>query len=407
MKKLFIVLTVLSSTAFANTKNTDQLLGQIDEQVKSIEASIKKAKTTQANFNDRIENITHTETQVWSDIADLYELYRSHSVTERYFFLHEAAKASAMPLEQRGYYLEEWATIMNQRALALRLSPHFDKQWKAKMTSLKTKIENLVKISRQEVKTADIDVSNEIAKIREVSKSLSMIPPKVIERKVAVETKDTTNTNQFYFIGAAFLSGLAFSFLFRRKNNKEVAQAPVQNVGPTKAAVNFMAASFKNRISEMDEFRQTTLEDISRTSIKKNEHLFNLANLNVQDQLPSPFNTEINIPQAKLSEAMDWMIKGIISLKNSTHDKEAKLDWVCKTKKDRISVDFILRNVKIDAQKLQENAILNGDGSAPAHFGRCEQILSNHYPVVKIKPSDKHTIISLGLEGYNNSEVTH
>ncbi len=407
MKKLFIVMTLLSSATFANTNN-DKLLRKIDEQVKSIESSVKKAKTNHANFSDRIENLSHSETLVWSDIADLYELYRSHSVNERYYFLHEATKASAMPLEQRGFYLEEWATIMNQRAQALRLSPHFDKQWKGKMESLRTKIENLVKISRQEIKAVDTDVTKELEQIKEISKTISMIPPKVIERKVAIETNTNTQGNeQYYFYGAAFLAGLAFSLVFRRKGKKEVVHASVQNVGPTKAEANFMAASFKNRIQEMDEFKATTLEDISRNSIKKNEHLFNLAMLDVQHQLPSPFNTEINIPQAKLTEAMDWMIKGIISLKNSTHNQEAKLDWVCKSKKDRISVDFILRNVKIDAQKLQENAILNGDGSAPAHFGRCEQILSNHYPVVKIKPSEKHTIISLGLEGYTNSEVTH
>ena len=115
MKKLFIVMTLLSSASFANT-NTDKLLRQIDEQAKLIESKVQKAKTTQANFSDRIENLSHSETLVWSDIADLYELYRSHSVNERYYFLNEATKAAAMPLEQRGFYLEEWATIMNQRA---------------------------------------------------------------------------------------------------------------------------------------------------------------------------------------------------------------------------------------------------------------------------------------------------
>lgn len=407
MKKLFIVMTLLSSSAFANVNN-DKLLNRIDEQLKSIESSIKRSKTTQTNFSDHMENLIHSETLVWSDIADLYELYRSHSVNERYYFLHEAMKASAMPLEQRGFYLEEWATIMNQRALALRLSPHFEKQWKVKMGSLKTKIENLVNVSRLEVKIADTDISKETAQIKEISKEISLTPPRVIERKVAIEANNSNqNTNQYYFYGAAFLAGLAFSFLFRRKGKQETTQPIAQNIAPTKAETNFMAASFQNKIQEMDEFRPTTLENVSRNSIKRNEHLFNLAMLDVQHQLPSPFNTEVNISQAKLTEAMDWMIKGIISLKNSTHNQEAKLDWVCKSKKDRISVDFILRNVKIDAQKLQENAILNGDGSAPAHFGRCEQILSNHYPVVKIKPSEKHTVISLGIEGFTNSEVTH
>ena len=410
MKILLLTVCLISSNTFATSVDASKMLNQIDEQIKAIEESV----SNNANKNETsnyFESLGNTESKIWGHIADLYELYRSHQVHERYFFLLEATNAMSIPLDQRGFYLEEWAATMNKRAHKIvGLRANFFKVWNSKMNLLNADIEKFVKLSRSEATPTHTSITAQASKIKELTKALQAIPPKVIERQVIVEKVKTTNN--YPFMVGAFLAGLSLMYLLRRKSKKSIEQVvpvaatPVEI--PAMAAFNTVSVQAPREMTPPTQAsRHLTLEEVSRRCLEKNQHLFNLATLDVQHQNPSPFDTNINISSEKLSDAINWMIKGIISLKNTAIENEAKLDWVCKKNKDRVSVDFILKNVTIDAQKLQENAIINGDGSAPAHFGRCEQLLANHFPTVKIKPTNKHTIISLGLESYTASEMTH
>ncbi|HLT22404.1 MAG TPA: hypothetical protein VKZ84_03135 [Bacteriovoracaceae bacterium] len=408
MKKLLLAVCLTSTSAFALSMDPiDKIQNRIDEQVKIIEKSFKDQSTQQQNTIARIDQISNSESNIWSQIIDLYELYRVNGIHERYFFLLEATNSMTLPLDQRGLYLEEWAQTMDDRAYALGLSPRFYNSWKPKMSVLTSQIQDLVTNSRQNLGEQPAPVTVPTSKIKELSKSLKDLPPQIVEKEVIV--KDTSNQTNLYYLLGAFLAGCSLMLIFRRRKTNETShvQEPARVEIPALAAFEAKKQEPVAPMNFEEEITNLNLEEISKRTLRKNEHLLNLATLDVQHQQPSPFDTNVNISPEKLSDAMNWMIKGIISLKNTAINNEAKLDWVCKRNKNRVSVDFILRNVKIDVKKLQEDAIINGDGSAPAHFGRCEQILSNHYPTVKIKPTDKHTIISLGLESYVGTEITH
>lgn len=410
MKKILLTICLISSNVFATTADTAKILSQIDEQIKIIEKTIS---STDDKSSDRhyFETLSDKETKIWGHITELYELYRVNNVSERYLFLLEATNAMSVPMDQRGFYLEEWATTVNKRAIEIiGLSPTFYKKWKNSMKSLNSEIKDFNSFSRTETSSPLASLTQQTEKIKELAKSIEALPPKLIERKVIVE--EVRTTNNYPLLATSFLAGIALMFAFRKKKIETVeipVAQPVRDI-PAMAAFNRKTMIAQAAEKEEDFFanpRKLNLEEISKRCLERNQHLFSLATLDVQHQNPSPFDTDINIPADKLAEAMNWMIKGIISLKNTANENETKLDWVCKKNKDRVSVEFILRNVIIDSQKLQENAIINGDGSAPAHFGRCEQILANHFPTVKVKPAQNHTIISLGLESYTTTAMSH
>lgn len=407
MKKILLAVCLTSMSSFALSMDpVDQVQNRIDEQVKIIEKSFKDQLSVHQKAINRVDRVTNAEASIWGKIIDIYELYRENGVSERYFFLLEATNAMPLPLDQRGVYLEEWAKTMDERAYSLGLSPRFYGIWKQKMSELKMQIKDLVNLSRQTVEIPETP-SIPTNKIKELSKSLKTLPPQVVEKKVVV--KEVEHKTNYTYLFGSFFAGLALMFIFRRKKNVKAAPQPVKE---TTLAAFDVKPQIKEALVEFDfekelSNRPLNLEEISRKCLDKNEDILSLASLNPQHQPPCPFDTSVNIPAEKLADAMNWMIRGIVSLKNTAADKEAKLDWVCKRNKNRVSVDFILKNVKVDAKTLQEDAIINGEGSAPAHFGRCEQILANHFPTVKIKPTDKHTIISLGLESHIGTELTH
>lgn len=96
---------------------------------------------------------------------------------------------------------------------------------------------------------------------------------------------------------------------------------------------------------------------------------------------------------------MNYFLKGAIALANGNQKTPTHVDWNCAEKMGRLYLEINLNGLQSDQKSLYLNALMDGIGSAPAHFGRTEQILSEALPVVSLRSTDKKTTVTLSLEG--------
>jgi hypothetical protein len=112
----------------------------------------------------------------------------------------------------------------------------------------------------------------------------------------------------------------------------------------------------------------------------------------------------VNAPQESVYEALDWLLKGTIAIANANANgtKISRMEWNCKEQSGRVSLEFVLHGLECDFKTLYLNTLVDGNFSAPAHFGRSEMALSDHYPTIAFKSGLKKTTVSLGLDSKSN-----
>jgi hypothetical protein len=142
------------------------------------------------------------------------------------------------------------------------------------------------------------------------------------------------------------------------------------------------------------------IEEECKKILEGNNYLLGLSSLKVQPGVRSPFKTTINSSSEKVAEALQWLLKGTIAVVNTSGGKVSHMEWNCKEQDGRVSVEFILHGIEVDFKSLYLNTLMDGSGSATAHFGRSEMTLDGHLPVVGFKCGNRKTTVSLGLDSY-------
>jgi len=144
-----------------------------------------------------------------------------------------------------------------------------------------------------------------------------------------------------------------------------------------------------------------SLEDECRKILDENSHLLEAAQLKIHPAARSPFKTTINVPHEKVTEALNWLLKGTIAVANSSGAKVSHVEWNCKERSGRISLEFVLHGLECDFKSLYLNTLIDGDGSASAHFGRTEMALNGYLPAVGFKSGNQRTTVSLGIDAFS------
>lgn len=414
---------VLASTDYASMLNKlDQKIAQLENQ--------KHTHTPDRVVTVPWSVVDKREGNLWSAITQSYDFLRSYYVSERYNYLYEGMKANSLGHPQRINSLKTWIQKENKLLLSKRLNPKFYNEWNGHVSKIKTAIDEIAK-PRPEVRSvvAGKDLQNEqYLFLKEVKKELQALEkstkPQVItvldKHPEVMETAPTFmetlgSNNGLMILGGLNVLTLGF-FLFGRKNNKKkvrrvntrtVPSNPVYDLPPLPIEA-MEASSLDNAMDlEMDSTETIhpgiSLEEECIKVIEENDHLLKIADIKVYPVNRSPFKTNVHVPQEKVTEALGWLLKGTIAIANTTGSKISHMEWNCRENGGRVSLDLVLHGLECDYKSLYLNALVEGDGSAPAHFGRTEMALDGHLPSVMFKKGNKKTTISLGVDSHGHS----
>lgn len=336
----------------------------------------------------------------WNSVTSAYDLLMKNSQKERYNFLYEAAKASQRPYPENIDTLQNWINNEDKRVYTLGLSLQFYQQWKLKVSDIKTSIIELTS-ERPQIKSVSnernlIENKNFLESLRidlnNLEKTIKPIVTKVAPQKTEANSsnqdKKTDSTT-----GWALFS-LVIGFFAARKiykaNNKTFAKRTNNEQNAVK--VEPLEKTITN-------FHELNLEDAFQSTLKNNSHLIEIANLKLVPYTASSFRNSLNISEEKISDGLHYFLKGAIALANGTQKAPTHVDWNCAEKMGRLYLEVNLHGLQSDQKSLYMNALLDGTGSAPAHFGRTEQLLAEALPVVSMRSTNKKTTVTLSLEG--------
>lgn len=384
------------SSAMANVNIAD-IQEKIEKKLDSLEKGQGKTQKVTVPWN----TVDQREKAFWSSVVRTYDYMKSFGLSERYFFMYEAIRFSSLGHPERGPELMKWINREQARLVDRNIHPRFFGKWNEHIVDVKNKIEELNQ-QRPVVTTAVEGDSKELASfLNELKQDLSDIKT-TTEAQPSLEKENTDSGNTLILIGACAISLLAGLSIPRKKKTivkyKTVpapvsapvtAQAPVKETEVTLPSLPLEAFD-KDPLS-------VVLEEECRKIIDDNSHLFELSQVKIHHGLRSPFNTSVYASSEQLKEAINWLLKGTLAIANTNGKKASYLEWNCREKEGRVSLDFVLHGLECDQKALYLNTLIEGDGSAPAHFSRSEIALEGHLPSIQFKTGNKRTTISLGL----------
>lgn len=390
---LFLTSSLLIlSSASANTDIAD-IQKKIDNKIQTIE----QYKETSSKVFVPWSVIDQREKAFWTSVVKTYDYMKSFGLTERYFFMYEAMRLTSLGHPERIPALKEWIKREHTRLADRNIHPRFFGKWNQHIEEIKNKIEVLGEIRPNVTAPVENDSKELTSFLRDLKKDIGKIEVKIPIIESAKEK--TESDNIIAFIGVGLLSLSAGLILARKKNKK----APVRRAAPKKEAAPVVVKEtpvilpdLPNEAFDKDPL-SVILEDECRKIIEDNSHLFELSQLKIHHGLRSPFNTAVYASPEQIKEAINWLLKGTLAIANTNGKKASYLEWNCRENEGRVSLDLILHGLECDQKALYLNTLIEGDGSAPAHFSRSEIALDGHLPSVQFKTGNKRTTVSLGL----------
>jgi hypothetical protein len=432
--KFFILITlctIVAGFAFASN-NVNHVLNKVDRRLNQYETVKSKIPTVERNISIPWAVLDKRESALWASIVDAYDHLKSFAVTERYNFMYEAMRATALGHPKRVGALKEWLKKENARMVEKKLHPRFYTQWKVLTSHITASINDIAR-PRPEVRSlvsSPAMIKDSYDFLRELRYDLDAI--KTTKSVVAssqpemiIPVASLKKSSQNYFI--LLVSSLSFLviglFVGRRNASNDLVVNNIQEqevelpalpdeafetkVEEIQSEINAIAETIEEEIIAMSDvqpqFPPISLEEECRKMIDDNSHLLEMAQVKVHPVARSPFKTNVNVPTEKVSEALNWLLKGTIAMVNTNGAKVSHMEWNCKEVSGRVSLEFVLHGLECDYKALYLNTLVEGDGSAPAHFGRTEMALEGHLPSVLFKSGNKRTTVSLGLDSIKTS----
>jgi len=390
---LFLTSSFLILSSASASTNIADIQKKIDKKIQLIEEN----KGTSTKVSVPWSVIDQREEAFWSSVVKTYDYMKSFGLTERYFFMYEAMRFTSLGHPQRIPALKEWIKREHTKLADRNIHPRFFGKWNQHVEDIKNKIEDLGEARP----TVTASMTNDS---KELTSFLSALKKDIgnIEVTPTIEsTEKNTNTgNTTTLIGVSILS-LAAGLILARKKTKKTTR--VRRASPKIEAAPVIIKETPVILPDLpteafdNDPLSIVLEEECRKIIEDNSHLFELSQLKVHHGLRSPFNTAVYVSQEQIKEAINWLLKGTLAIANTNGKKASYLEWNCREKEGRVSLDLILHGLECDQKALYLNTLIEGDGSAPAHFSRSEIALDGHLPSVQFKTGNKRTTISLGL----------
>lgn len=385
MKNLCFGLVVFSFSSLAMASTT--------ESKKIIDTSIEKLRRIEKVENNRSKGtklwIASTrEAELWGSMIKAYDFLMYHQIKERYIFMYGAAKAASIRNpEARQIALSSWLIGENRRLLSLGLSGSFNSRWSQLNQALSENILDMKESGRLPETTFSADLKNVITSLSAVDLK-ETAPAKLSQAPVG-----TSNINfkhiLYTFLSSGVLFGLVAFSLKKKRANSSLEEVKIMN---TEQAMPEAQAPL------ISATRAPDLETICQNFLDENKHLLEVAKVNISPRSRSPFNTTMMIPAEEVKESLQGLLKGTLAIVNSSSKMGSQLEWNCFEQNGRLSLEFTVHGVECDNHSLYLNTLVDGDGSAPAHFGRAERSLAAYLATVRVRKAAKKTVISLGMD---------
>lgn len=360
------------------------------------------------------------ESAFWTSVTEAYDFLLKKNQNIRYNFLLSAAQALGNNETQadKSEALKAWIKNENHKIYQLGLSYAFYDEWKLKVAGINEAISEIssarpIVAMKSNARGTILDTRNFLLEIRNdlknISSQTSDAPAPVATSELKSEgTPEFTFGHSLAVIITAIFS-MGAGLLYPRKQRilvKKIIQKVPETLPPLPIEADLAAEeSPVNTSEEVHAFDRdisgVSLEEECEKIFTENSHLLKVSNLKVLSGPRSPFKTTVTATQEQVKEALNWLLKGTIAVVNTTGAKASHLEWNCKENEGRISVEFVLHGLECDSKSLYLNTLIDGAGSAAAHFGRTEMALKDHLPVVAFKTGKKKTTVSLGVDSYS------
>jgi hypothetical protein len=397
MKKSLAV-SIILLPFYSNASDFENLKNKIDARLDATQFQTKQLlKKESIHVQVPWNFIDQRSANFWVSTIKAYDLLMKNSQKERYNFLYEASRAQSYSYPENINALYEWIKQEDKRVYALGLTHQFYQQWKPLVAEIKKAITDL------NTERPQIEVKSDARGILLENKNFL----ESFQKDLVKIEKSMTDSNQK-------IENLKRD---NESSSKSDSNSPATLVWSTLALIiGFFTARLLNRNQKTDnkvqaivtpplnQYQETNLQDAFKATLQDNSHLIDMANLNVLPYTTSSFNNSLNVSDEKISDGLQYFLKGTLALANGQNKKVSHIDWNCLEKTGRVFLEVNLHGVETDQKSLYASALIDGTGSAPAHFGRTEQLLSGSLPVVSLRTASNKTTVTLSLEG--NSPVT-
>jgi hypothetical protein len=404
---IFLVLSYPIILLADTTKELALLIPVLEEKIATLEIQEESPASISTSTEDLLSTAYSRETELWNSITAGYDHLRSYDIDLRHRFLYQASRASAKPVNQRVSALRNWIKEQNHLIQRLGQNRNFYIQW--------NKIHSMVNqaISQYAAPLPDIEVvfsenkgvsADFLSSVKEqIEGAIASATASNMKKPELDERSENVDFNQYgiYLMAmlVSFLMGLSLA------KSKKVKILEIEKNDPPPLPVIVPEKTIPTKMSDAVFFDDgVSLEEECRKIIEHSSYLLDIAQLKILPYTRSPFKTKVDAPAKKVSEALSWLLKGTLAIANSNEGKISHLEWHCHEQYGRVSLEFILHGLECDLKGLYLNTLIEGDSSAPAHFGRSEMALADHLASIGFKTGNKKTTISLGLDTFTSAQ---
>ncbi|HXH73745.1 MAG TPA: hypothetical protein VNJ08_02200 [Bacteriovoracaceae bacterium] len=400
-----LAIPYLSTAAASN--DFAPLITRLDQRINTPVAETTAREASPVMVPVPLDLAFKRESSLWTSISNAYDLLRSYDLPARHRFLYFASKANAKAHPDRIQSLKTWIKEENHLVQSLGMPKYFNTEWNIKIDAINTSIAEFeapypaleVKPTLVNIVADDknflVEIKNEI----ETTANAIAARPASGPAPAPQVSGDLELLEYALYLGALFVAFLVgFTFRKSKENELKKMEDAKTDSPPALPELNFDPAPVMTNTTTFYFDQGVNIEEECRKVIEQSSHLLQIAQLKVLPTSRSPFKTAVDAPADKVSEALAWLLKGTLAIANSHGGKVSHLEWHCREQFGRVSLEFTLHGLECDLKGLYLNTLVEGDASAPAHFGRSEMALAEHLASIGFKAGNKKTTISLGLD---------
>jgi hypothetical protein len=406
--KIFFLLTLITFSQ-AQAQGEAALRKKIDSVLTDLSTLQNGRKD--ANLDEIMKTQSFQESQLLNSVMLAYNYLKEYNLTERYVFLSTGMETYAQAKAQDNFKIfNNWLTEANQRIVFLGLPESFYGRWNVYVESVKSQINPLL-VTRKNmmIQSNDLLMKRVFNNLNDSKKILYGLEDSVSVKASGIEKK--VSVNQMVSSPLPLVGGMIFFvmslvvFYFSRKKPTYLVRAMELAQKQAEAQAAAASTEFMTTPAQVTKPVAETVIDLDknfRQVFHDNKFLFETASIKLHHPASSPFKTEITGSREVVNEGINSLLKGTLAIANNSAKKPTHMDWVCKEKSGRIGIEMTLYGMECDQQNLYMQSLLDGYGSAPAHFGRAERILSNNGANVTVTSANNKTTVYLGLDMVNH-----
>lgn len=368
---------------------------------------VEKRLHTKVNTEKKQQSSTRNpEKHFLVSVTKAYDFLKSHNFSERSFFMYEVMRIFTMDPKERQKQLHIWIGKENYKIQERVIAPEVKKRWNHHVSSIRFHINGL-----SSVPTSNESIHEEITFLRELNADLHAFAknsnrkesqnPK---RQVIAVEDDSQYSARFLIASmmAAFLFGLLPVLIRKRTTSVNIPSLPEEQPPVFQTTIESLNMEEQDDPISDKPVILTNLEEECRRFFNEHDYVIKNAQIDIHPAPKSPFRTSIDVSPVKVREALEYFLKGTMSIVNSSRSKVASIDWTCTEAEGRVYLEFSLNGIQYDEKRLYYNTLVDGSGSAPAYFARIEEVLHDHLASVQVESSSHQTNIALGFEAAKN-----